>query len=392
MDIRSYFDPIDIPRPQVNDETLIREKFGDRVVAFTDPGNFPDYSDCDIAIIGVPEDRFAISNDGCALAPDPVRMQLYELYPGSYIPRVADLGNLKRGFEVNDTYFALSEVIATLLKQEIIPLVIGGSQDLTYANYLAYESLGQIINIVAVDHSFDLGKSEEDMNAGSYLSRIILHQPNYLFNFANIGYQTYFSDQDAIRLMKNLFFDALRLGKVRQSIEEVEPIVRNADILSFDISSIRFSDAPGCGRTTPNGFYGEEACQIVRYAGMSDKLTSIGFYEMNPRFDTRNQTALLVAQMIWYFFDGFYNRKHDFPFTNPDDYVVYRVPITDHKEEIVFYKSRKSDRWWMEVPLQSEMKVKYLRHYLVPCSYQDYQTACSNDVPDRWWMVCQKLM
>jgi hypothetical protein len=163
-------------------------------------------------------------------------------------------------------------------------------------------------------------------------------------------------------------------------------------MISVDVSAIRFSDAPGNGNATPNGFYGEEVCQIVRYGGLSDKLTSIGFYELNPRLDKNGQTSHLVAQMIWYLIDGYYNRFHDFPFREENHYTTFRVPITDHKEELVFYKSRKSDRWWMEIPLQSEKKIKYHPHYLVPCSYRDYQAACNNDIPDRWWMVYQKLM
>ena len=295
-------------------------------------------------------------------------------------------------FTVQDTTVAASTVITELIQNNIVPVILGGSQDLTFANYQAYRNLGQIINIVAVDPMFDIGKSEDEVNSRSYLSNIILHQPNYLFNYANIGYQSYFIDQDALRLMKNLMFDTYRLGIVRQNLEEVEPVVRNADIMSIDISSVRFSDAPGNGNATPNGFYGEEICQIVRYAGLSDKLTSIGFYEVNPELDNHGQTSHLVAQMIWYFIDGFYNRAHEYPFRNEDDYMKYRVTIKDHREELTFYKSKKTDRWWMEIPMQSEKRIKYQRHYMVPCSYQDYQMACDNEIPDRWWMVYQKLM
>jgi arginase family enzyme len=340
----------------------------------------------------VKEDRNAFNNEGCALAPDYVRKHLYNLFPGSFEPKIVDLGNIKTGFQVSDTYFGLSSVIAEMLENNIFPVIIGGSQDLTYANYQAYQNLGQIINIVSIDSMFDLGSSENEVTSRSFLSNIILHQPNYLFNYANLGYQTYFIDQDALKLMKNLMFDIYRLGLLRENLEEAEPVVRNADLITVDVSSIRFSDAPGNANATPNGFYGEEICQIIRYAGLSDKLTSIGFYETNPQHDRNGQTAQLVAQMIWYFVEGFYNRPHDFPFKNDEDYIRYRVTITDHKEELTFYKSKKTDRWWMEIPLQSEQRIKYQRHYLVPCSYQDYQTACSNDIPDRWWMVYQKLM
>jgi arginase family enzyme len=365
---------------------------GDKIIAFTDSGDFPDYLEADIVLIGVKEDRNAYNNEGCALAPDYVRKYLYTLFPGAFELKIVDLGNIKTGFQVTDTYFALSSVIEEMLEKNILPVIIGGSQDLTYANYQAYQNLGLIINIVSIDSMFDLGSSEDEVTSRSFLSNIILHQPNYLFNYANLGYQTYFVDQDALKLMKNLMFDTYRLGILRDNVEEAEPVVRNADLLTVDVSAIRASDAPGNANATPNGFYGEDLCQIIRYAGLSDKLTSIGFYETNPQYDKNGQTAQLVAQMIWYFLDGYYNRPHDFPFKNEEDYIRYRVAITEHKEELTFYKSKKTDRWWMEIPLQSEQRIKYQRHYLVPCSYQDYQTACTNDIPDRWWMVYQKLM
>ena len=285
----------------------------------------PDYLEADIVLIGVKEDRNAFNNEGCALAPDYVRKYLYNLYPGIFEPKIVDLGNIKAGFQVSDTYFALSSVVAEMLEKNIFPVIIGGSQDLTYANYQAYQNLGLIINIVSIDSMFDLGNSAEEVSSRSFLSNIILHQPNYLFNYANLGYQTYFVDQDALKLMKNLMFDTYRLGVLRENIEEAEPVVRNADLISVDVSSVRSSDAPGNANATPNGFYGEEICQMIRYAGLSDKLTSIGFYETNPQLDRNGQTAQLVAQMIWYFIEGFYSRPHDFPFKNDDDYIRYRV-------------------------------------------------------------------
>jgi len=392
MDISQFFEPIDAMDFQYSGEGPGQVRMGDLIKSHTSSVDFPDYLSADIALIGVLEDRNAVNNEGCALAPDFIRRYLYPLFPGSFKPNIVDLGNIKMGFAISDTYFAVSSVMAELLDHGIIPVILGGSQDLTFANYQAYQNLGQIINIVSIDSMFDIGKEENEMDSRSYLSSIILHQPNYLFNFTNIGYQTFFVDPEALILMKNLMFDAFRLGMVRQTLEDAEPIIRNADMLSFDISAIRFSDAPANGNTSPNGFYGEEACQFTRYAGLSDKLTSIGFYELNPKFDKSGQTSHLVAQMIWYFVDGFYNRFKDFPFKNEEDYAKYRISISDHKEELVFYKSKKSDRWWMEIPLKSELKIKFQRHYLVPCSYHDYQTACNNDIPDRWWMVYQKLM
>jgi hypothetical protein len=246
------------------------------------------------------------------------------------------------------------------------------------------------VNIVAVDAHFNLGKMDDANSSDCYVGKIVLHEPNFLFNYSNIGYQTYFVGTDQVELMEKLYFDAYRLGNVRKDMEEVEPIVRNADMLSFDVTAIRQSDAPGNGNASPNGFYGEEACQIVRYAGMSDKLTSFGLYEVNPSLDIRSQTSHLAAQMMWYFLEGYYNRKRDVPLNNKNGFLKYRVSMRQAEQEIVFYKSEKSQRWWMEVPVPNG-KTRYQRHHLVPCSYKDYETACRDEMPERWWQAYQKL-
>jgi formiminoglutamase len=393
MEIADFFVPVDTKKIFSGDKNHPLT-LGNIIKSYVADEPFPSLVGVDIALLGVKEDRNAPSNEGCASAPDYVRKYLYNLFQGPFKVNVADLGNIRAGQTTEDTYFAVRTIVAELLQNKIIPIILGGSQDLTYANYRAYESLGQIINIVAVDSSFDLGLNEDRISSTNYLNKILVHQPNFLFNYANIGYQSYFVDQDAVELMGKLYFDIHRLGVVRENMEEVEPIVRNADMLSFDISSIRQSDAPGNANASPNGFYGEEACRIVRYAGLSDKLSSIGFYELNPAFDKGEQTAHLVAQMIWYFFEGFYNRKNDFPDRNRKDssaYIKYVVTIKEFQNEIVFYKSKISDRWWLEVPCQG-FQSKYERQFLVPCSYKDYKNACEEEIPEKWWQVYQKFL
>jgi hypothetical protein len=272
-----------------------------------------------------------------------------------------------------------------------VPIIIGGSQDLTYAQFLGYEKLEQTINVVTVDAAFDLGNHDEETTNTAYLGKIILHQPNFLFNYSNIGYQTYLVDHTSLGMMNKLYFDTYRLGQVRDAIEEAEPIIRHADMLSFDISAIKHSDAPAHSLAQPNGFYSEEACQMMRYAGMNDKLTSVGIYEINPEYDTQGKTSNLAAQMIWCFMDGFYSRKQDFPSRTNPDYVKFHVVLQDEKYEINFFKSKKTNRWWMEIPYPPSKGLKFERHTLLPCSYKDYELAVNNEIPDRWWQTYQKL-
>lgn len=389
MDVSIYFNPLNLSWFSFNEQ---RPRLGDVIVQHLEENEFPDVANYDLAIIGVPDDRASVGNEGCKAAPDPIRKYLYQLFPGDYNGRITDLGNLIPGSDIKDTYFALRTVVAHLLDLKVIPIIIGGGQDLTFANYRAYEANGQIINIAAIDAKFDLGNTNNLLDSQSYLSNIILHQPNYLFNYTSIGYQSYFVDIEAIDLMNNLYFDIFRLGDIRANLQGAEPLLRNADMLTFDVSAIRQAEAPGNKNASPNGLYGEEACQLAWYAGLSEKLTSAGFYEYNPERDHHGQTAHLVAQMIWYFIEGVYHRRNEFPSESDDQFIKYRVQMDDFNEDLLFFKSKSSDRWWMQVLSPENIQLKYERHYIVPCTYDDYLQASSNELPDRWWQAYKKLM
>ncbi|MEN9640236.1 MAG: hypothetical protein RLZZ262_2105, partial [Bacteroidota bacterium] len=266
-----------------------------------------------IAIIGVREERNAVNNEGTMSGPDEVRKYFYTLFKWDEAIEIIDMGNIEPGSAISDTYYALNQTCQVLLRRNIIPLIIGGSQDLTYANYLAYEQMEQTVNLVTIDQRLDFGDSSDDLSSYGYLNKIVMHRPNYLFNYGNIGHQRYLVEPELLRLVDNMYFDAYRLGDMQPVPQKAEPIIRNADIVSFDISAVRMSEAPGTGNAGPNGFYGNEAAQLCRYAGMSDKLTSFGIYEYNPSFDREGQTAHLIAQMIWCFIEGVSQRKMDYP-------------------------------------------------------------------------------
>jgi formiminoglutamase len=189
-----------------------------------------------------------------------------------------------------------------------------------------------------------------------------------------------------------MYFDAFRLGDYYSNNKMVEPLVRNSDILSFDMDAIRASDYKANTKDSPHGFYGEDACRIMRYAGLSDKLTSLGIFNFKSHDLFVKQDANLVAQMVWYFIEGVNNRKSDYPIGTKINYTKYRVSVDDFKDEIIFYKSDKSGRWWMEVPYPNAENLKFQRHLLVPCTYEVYQDAVKNDMPNLWWKTYQKLV
>ena len=349
---------------------------------------FPDLENVQIAVFGVNEDRNSQDNFGCGEDLFIVREKFYQLFPGKWHTNIADLGTIEKGNQVSDTYFAVKEMITFLLKNNIIPIIIGGGQDITYVNYRAYDALEQSVNITAVDSRFDLGNLEEELTSQSYLSKIIMQEPNNLFNYCNVGYQTYFNSQEEISLLDNLFFDTYRLGESK-ILENIEPAFRNSDIVSIDIGAVRQSEAPGNNNSSPNGFYGEEICAISRYAGLSDKVSSFGIYEYNSKHDNNDQTAHLIAQMIWYFIEGVNFRVKDYPFSGKENYQKFTV-LLEEDEPLLFYKSNKSGRWWIEINILSNNK--YKRHALIPCTYKDYKDATKQVIPEKWYKAMRKMV
>lgn len=348
-------------------------------VTFHSREDFPDLDKIRIAIIGVYENR----GSGSVQTETDLfhfRKELYSLFPGNWGVSIADLGNIRAGESISDTYYAVQKTCAGLLKRRVVPIVIGGSQDLTYPMYRAYDELEQMVNLTTIDSRFDFGKGEQDaVPAHSYLSKIVVDEPNNLFNYGNLGYQTYYNSQEEIDLIDKLFFEAYRLGEISNNIALAEPVLRDTDLVSLDLMAVKSSASGNMTQFVPNGFDGKEICALARYAGISDKVSSLGMF---GHHGARHE-APLMAQVIWYFIEGVQYRSNEYPFGSKESYLKYIV--ASEGEEIVFYKSDKTDRWWIEIPFISTLNNKLRRNTLLPCSYEEYLCACNQEMPERWW-------
>ncbi|TDQ33342.1 formimidoylglutamase [Zeaxanthinibacter enoshimensis] len=366
-------------------ELLPPQALGKNIHKHTSRHGLPVLANVSFAILGVNESRNAFEKKPEALDISQIRLQLYQLMMGNWNASIVDLGDLNEGETVEDTYFVVKEIVAGLLEEDIIPIVIGATQDITYPTYRAFDGIRNMVNLVSVDSRFDFGADEELISSNSYMSKIITDKPNNLFNFSNLGYQSYFNSQEEIDLMEKLFFDAYRLGEITSDISLAEPVLRNANILSLDARAIMASDL---GTTSPNfspnGFNGREICAIARYAGISDNLSVFGIYECENNI----QSFQLVAQIIWYFMEGFNYRIKETPSARNNDFTKFNVPT--ETEQLVFYKSHLTERWWVEVPSILASDTKSNSPALLPCTEQDYLDACDQNIPERWFKAYKK--
>ncbi len=330
----------------------------------------PDITDADIVIVGAGEARgsheFYVGSDG----PNIIRKHFYQLHYWHFDVKIVDIGNVKSGASLQDSYAALKTVVAELLKRNKTVLILGGSHDLTLPQYFAYRDLSKIVEATCIDADINL-KRESPVKSENFLLEMLTGEPNFVKHYNHIGFQSYFVHPHMLETIDKLRFDCFRVGVAKENIEEMEPVIRNTNLLSFDINALKYSDAP-TNINSPNGFTGEEACKLTRYAGMSTNLTSLGIYGYNYQADIHELTAKQIAQMIWYFIDGKNKGKQEAAIINREQFNEYNTVFAE--VDTVFLQSRKSGRWWMQLP----------NNKFTACSYKDYLDASKNEIPERW--------
>ena len=377
--------------------------FGDAVVAYQGEPDFKIPASTKVAIIGAPEDRFT-DGAGEIKSPGVIRRQLYALSAGSQ-GTVVDLGNLRTGKTLADTYYGLSEIISELYEKDTVILLIGGSMDVFYGNYLAVEGQKITLTNVAPRLRFpERGNEKHPLNT-------LVFEPHPLplseeegcstvsplsfgegqgvrFHICNLGYQSYYVSQQDLDYFSDRHFEAYRLGEVREgNLRTSEPVIRDTDLLAVSMDAVKYSDAPAASNPSPNGFTGEEICQVTFFAGLSHRCRSLGIFDMIPQNDQQDITAKLAAQMAWYFVEGVKRRNPDNPKDHIQNFKKYLIYFDQLHHNLCFLKNNQTERWWMEVPSVSNSDDSLV----ISCTQEDYVKAAEQEIPDRWWKTYQRI-
>ena len=365
-DLHTFLSPVNVA--ELNDDNAYNgSQMGNCIKIFED--DFPDLGGIDIVIIGVNEFRGSgvIAKRDSA---NSIRKKFYELHCWHKDILIADIGNIKTGASLQDSYSALTLVLKELFQNNKIVIIIGGSHDITLPQYFAYKQLNRIIDATVVDATIDLN-SESPLRSENFLMEMLTSEPNMIKHYNHIAFQSYFVHPQMLETMDKLRFDCYRVGTVKEQIDEMEPVLRSSDLLSFDVNAIKNSDAPACHRS-PNGLTGEEACSLSRYAGMSSSVSSFGIFGYDDSKDHHHLTALQIAQMLWYFVDGKNRCSNESSLNDKQYFNEFHTAFAEI--DTIFMQSKKSGRWWMQLPDKK----------LIPCSYRDYLMACNNQIPERW--------
>ncbi len=353
---------------------------GEKIQIHTSSLGLPDIELTDIAIIGISEIRnsFFESND---FNLSNFRKEFYELNTGKWKKSISDLGNLPNGESTKDTYHAITEICLFLREKNIITIIIGGSNDIIFPIFKSYNNFNKKINIVSIDNQFDLHQEEDLLSSRSYMNKIIIDDSSRLNDFTNLGYQRHLCSPSEIDLMEKLFFDYISLGDLIGDDKSAEPILRDAHIIGLDMKALSWVSSGDSECGNPNGIDSRLICILSRYSGISDKCRYFGLFELlNNSISTK-----LYAQIIWYFIEGVNSRFSEPIFSDDSGFIRYNVSVSGR--DLIFIKSKESERWWLEITLSVESGGK---RYL-PCLESDYNSALNDNIPERWLRAVKRI-
>lgn len=373
-----FLNPID-DRLLAHNLMLPDQVIGRNIRIHTQKDGIPELTDVGVAMVSL-EPRL-VKGEPLHLR---FRQQFYQLFNGNWDFICADLGVLHSGDHPKDTLFALKSLVKELHQRNILTVVVGGEQENTLGMFRGLNAMNTYVNLTSIDARFDFGEPGILVSDDSYMSKIITEKPNNLKQFTNIGYQSYYISQEELDLMQKLFFDAYRLGNISADIQKAEPILRDTDILSVDLNAVKASELDN-PKGLPNGFDGAQICKLMRYAGLSDRLSVLGVFNISES----QRTDQLLAQMIWYVLEGYCHRVNEYPFSTHEVCTKFVVP--QDQTELIFFRSEKSQRWWIEVPKEGKHNNNDLVT-LLPCAEKDYRLAQKGEVPSRWWKSVKRSM
>ena len=367
LNIADFLSPVNVSELS-HSEAYRDGQFGKIISIYHE--QFPDLDEAQVVIVGCGEQRGSGLIHGQSNAPDVIRRHFYSLYSWHNDLKLADAGNIKTGSLFTDSYAALKTVVHELINDGKTVIILGGSHDLTLAQYNAYAENKKPIEASCVDALIDLDL-DSPFRHENFLMEMLTGEPNYVRHYNHIGFQSYFVHPRMLETMDKLRFDCFRVGNVKENIDEMEPVIRNSNLFSFDINAIAHTYAPA-NFTSPNGFNGEEACVLMRYAGMSPNVNSIGIYGYDTEHDKEELTAKQISHMLWYLLDGKSRGHKEAHLDEKDSFTEYHMAFAE--VDTIFVQSKKTGRWWMQLPDKR----------FIACSYKDYLLASSNEIPERW--------
>ena len=299
-----------------------------------------------------------------------LRKEFYTLSSFDFEVSICDLGDLMSGKTQADTRYVLEEILTFCYNKNAVPVVIGGSVDLSYALFSALNFHQKGINYAHISNVASLSNEGEEISESNYLHKILTKKEASLRNFHLLGYQRHLNEIALLKLMKEVDFDVLRLADMMNTTERAEPFFRRADMVTLNCDAVEsFSEAFSINPQV-NGLNRREICAYMKEIGLSENLKTVGVFNFNA--DSKNLlNHQLMAQMLWYLIEGINIQR-----THPKERSYDTFVVLIDNRDFSFKRDTFSGLWYFA-------KGNEVKKW-IPCSQEDYENAKRGELNKRF--------
>lgn len=271
-------------------------------------------------LIGCPQDEGVRRNNGrtgAAQAPHHIRERLYRFQVPQHFPiKLFDAGNInvdvisESGEKENDPLLRvhqnLTKAVKQFLKDGKKVIVLGGGNDISYADARALSEVYGEISAINIDAHLDM-RIADKMTSGTPYMRLIEEgflEPSHFHEFGirpetNAAY--YLRTATEMGVSVHYFQDILANGTASVFGNIVQTLPDQPLFLGLDMDAIQAADAPGVSASSPAGFSAREVFQFIHLAAQLNNLMIFEITEVNPRYDIDGRTSKLAAHFIYEF-------------------------------------------------------------------------------------------
>jgi formiminoglutamase len=185
-------------------------------------------------------------------------------------------------------------------------IIVGGGHDHGYSHLLGIRAhLGpeKRIGCINIDAHLDVRKPNPKTSSGSPFYLAIESKTIEGSDLVEFGIQTQCNAQELWEYANSknvtiIGFDSCRQTNAAQIFKQsLEKLARLVDsiVVSLDLDSAAEAFAPGVSAPQSEGFSPSDLIEICEVAGASEKVLSLGIFELNPLHDLGSRTARLAA-------------------------------------------------------------------------------------------------
>lgn len=268
-----------------------------------------DYDTAQVVVVGCPQDegvRRCRGRIGATHGPTEIRRGLYR-FPVSEAHdglRLFDAGNVRIAATLEKTHDLLRETVRQALTDGKRVVVLGGGNDISYADGLALSDVATCPLVMNIDRHLDV-RADQPRNSGTPYRQLLEEgavRPDLFHevgtnSYANsVTYRKYVRDKGATIH----YLDELRAAGVGNTVQKILAKGDDADALffGFDMDVVRAAEAPGVSDPSPMGLTAREVCEIADGAANDPRTRVIEITEVNPLHDINNITSRLAANVV----------------------------------------------------------------------------------------------